>query len=366
MKRILVFGMTENPGGIESVIMNYYRHFDKNKVCLDFLCNTETVAYEEEIKKIGGNIYKITARSKNYTAYKKDINSFFKNNANRYDAIWVNVCSLANIDYLKYAKKYGIKTRIVHCHNSQNMDSFLRGLLHKYNKLFLKKYATDFWSCSENASSWFYSKRIISSNKFFVMNNAIEYDKFKFNEQIRKKVRKAMKLDNLLVFGNVGRLHFQKNQAFALRVFSKYLKCNSNAVFLLIGDGEDKDKLLKLAKELSISDKVFFLGVRDDVAQLLQAIDILLFPSLFEGLSLSLIEAQASKTLVFTSTNVSSETKMSDSIFYIDLANEDEWINQIVIQNKKYKRPKATDEIKDRGFDINQEAKKIENRFINE
>ena len=196
MKRILVFGITDFPGGIESVIMNYYRNIDKNKIQFDFLCNTENVAYEDEIKKLGGVIYRIPARSKGYFKYKKSINNFFKNYHDKYDAIWVNVCSLANIDYLKIAKKYNIKTRIIHCHTSQNMDSKLRGILHKFNKLFLKKYATNFWSCSASSSSWFYSKSIMNSNKFKIIKNAIDLDKFIFNNKIREEYRRDMKIDD--------------------------------------------------------------------------------------------------------------------------------------------------------------------------
>ena len=147
MKRVLVFGVTENPGGVESVIMNYYRNIDRNKIQFDFLCNTKEVAYEDEIIKMGGKIYKITGRSVNRRQYMNDMEKFFSENAKKYTTIWVNVCSLANIDYLKFAKKYGIKYRIIHSHNSENMDSKLRGLLHKFNKKIIIKYATDFWAC---------------------------------------------------------------------------------------------------------------------------------------------------------------------------------------------------------------------------
>ena len=125
MKRVLVFGVTENPGGVESVIMNYYRNIDRNKIQFDFLCNTKEVAYEDEIIKMGGKIYKITGRSVNRRQYMNDMEKFFSENA----------------------KKYGIKYRIIHSHNSENMDSKLRGLLHKFNKKIIIKYATDFWAC---------------------------------------------------------------------------------------------------------------------------------------------------------------------------------------------------------------------------
>ena len=136
VKKILIFGITHNPGGIENVIMNFYRNINKKKFQFDFLCNTKVVAYEEEIKKMGGKIFKIIARSENYFKYRKELDTFFKENAKNYSAIWVNLCSLANVDYLKYAKKYGIKCRIVHSHCSNNMDSLLRGFLHNFNKLF--------------------------------------------------------------------------------------------------------------------------------------------------------------------------------------------------------------------------------------
>lgn len=353
MKKVLVFGITENPGGIESVIMNYYRSFDKSKIQLDFLCNTEVVAYEDEIKKLGGKIFRITARSKNYFLYKKQLDNFFKKNAKKYSSIWVNVCSLANIDYLKYAKKYGIKKRIIHCHNSQNMDSVFRGLLHKYNKLFIKKYATDFWSCANSASNWFYNNKIIKSSKYLLVNNAIDYKKYMYNKKARDIIRKKLNLNDKIVFGNVGRLHFQKNQEFAIKVFYEFSKNHPNSIFYIIGDGEDRKKLLNLINDLNISDKVFLLGLRDDVNELLQAMDIFLFPSFFEGLSLSLIEAQASKLLIFTSTGVSKETKMSDCIHFLDIEKGPVFWSNIIQKNiKNINRSSITDEIKARGFDI--------------
>ena len=355
--------MTDNPGGVESVIMNYYRHFDRNNIKLDFLCNTEDVAYEDEIKNMGGKIYKITARSKNYKKYRQEINTFFKSHAKEYNAIWVNICSLANIDYLKYAKKYNIPKRIIHCHNSQNMDSFLRGLLHRFNKIFINRYATDFWTCSKEASSWFYGDKIINSDKYLLINNAIDCDKYAYDKNKRDKIRKKFKIENKVVFGNVGRLHFQKNQEFALKVFSEYLKINKDATFLLVGDGEDKEKLEKLCVQYNISDKVKFLGVRNDIPELLQAMDIFLFPSVFEGFGLSLIEAQACKLIVFTSTNVPIETKMSDNIYYLKLGNEKEWAKEIAKKYKNYNREKNKIYIKEKEFDIKENAKKIEKLF---
>ena len=363
MKRILVIGLTDNLGGIESVIMNYYRNIDRNKVQFDFLYSTPTIALKEEIEFLGGRTYKIAAKHSDFFKYKKDIKNFFKEHASEYSAIWVNFCNITNLDYFVLAKKYGIKKRIIHAHNSQNMGSKLKLLIHNFNKLLIPLYATDFWSCSEVASKWFYFPKTINSSKYKLINNAIDYNKFKYNEELRNKVRKELKLDKKIVFGNVSRFHFQKNHSFALKVFKEFLKLEPNSIFLLIGAGEDEDKLKKLCKEIKIEDKVIFMGVRHDINELLQAIDIFLFPSLFEGLSLSLLEAQASKTLVVTSDNVSPETNMSENIYFWKLDSEDKWAKRIYNLYKKYDRKKSKDYIIKNNFDIKNESKKIENIF---
>ena len=166
MFNILIFGMNDNPGGVESFLMNYARNFDKTKVHMDFLCNTKVVAYENELTDMGCKVIKVTARRDNPVRYKKDMKAFFKDHAAEYDVIWVNLCSLANIDYLKMAKKYGIPVRIIHSHNSRNMDSRLRGILHKINKKKIGRIATDYWGCSYEAAMWFYPDKIINSDFF--------------------------------------------------------------------------------------------------------------------------------------------------------------------------------------------------------
>ena len=364
-KRILVFGITENPGGVESVIMNYYRNIDRDKIQFDFLCNTDKVAYEDEIKKLGGKIYRITPRSKNIKKYKKEMNEFFRKNSKKYNTIWVNVCSLANIDYLKYAKKYGIKYRIIHSHNSQNMDSKIRGLLHKFNKRNIEKYATDFWTCGEEAGKWFYDDKIINSEKYLLVNNAIDSNKFKFSEKTRKEYRKKLKIDDKFVIGHVGRFHFQKNHPFVIKVFNEIQKKVPNSVLLLIGAGEDENKIKELVDEYKLNDKVKFLGLRNDVEKIMCAMDIFLFPSLFEGLPVVLIESQLSDLLIYSSDNISPNSKITNKINMISLdKNEKYWANKIIKDFKKdNKRSDKSKEIKQAGYDIANESKKLQHYF---
>lgn len=371
MKKILVFGITENPGGIESVIMNYYRHIDRKKIQFDFLCNTEKVSYEKEINALGGKIYRITARSQNTKKFKKDMENFFVKHANEYFAIWVNVCSLANIDYLKYAKKYGISKRIIHAHNSQNMDSFLRGILHRFNRILIGRYATDFWTCSDEARKWFYSKKIINSSKYVIIKNAINCDIYKFDKEIRDNYRKQFNIESdELVIGNVGRMHFQKNQEYIIKIFNDINKSIPKSKLFLVGDGPDKGKIEKLIKEYKQQNNIILLGVRDDVNCLMQMFDVFLFPSLFEGLPLAPIEAQAASLPVYLSKGrISSKVIINKKlIHFIDLdEGANRWANIIINTYKNYDRNLLDmDLIRKSGYDIITEAQKLERLLVKE
>lgn len=372
MNKILVFGITDNPGGVESVIMNYYRHIDRNKIQFDFLCNTDIVAYEDEIIRLGGKIYRINARSKNRKKYKSDMNNFFKNHAKEYKTIWVNVCSLANIDYLKYAKKYGIKYRIIHSHNSQNMDSFLRGLMHKWNRVFIDKYATDFWSCSDDASNWFYNKKIINSDKFLLIKNAIDYELFKYNENVRNEYRNKLNIDGKFVIGNVGRFHFQKNHTFIIKVFFEIHKIEKNSILLLVGNGIERKKIEEIVKQFNIEDCVKFLGIRNDTPQLLQAMDVFLFPSLFEGLPLALVEAQASNLIIYASKGrINKNIVINEENFnFLRLEDSEKiWAEKIVYDYKTFNNDRKKEVLtllQRSGYDIDEEKYKLEKIFERE
>jgi len=219
MKKVLVFGMTENPGGIESVVMNYYRHIDRNVIQFDFLCNCSSIAYEDEIKFLGGKIYYITARKVNYFKFKAELKNFMQKHETEYSAIWVNVCSLINIDYLISAKKYRIPKRIIHCHNSSNDGGIIKFCIHQFNKKRLTRYATHFWSCSEDASPWFFDERIRQSANYKVIINGIDVQKYSSNQAIREQYREKLEIKDKVVIGHVGRFHFQKNHRLLIEWF---------------------------------------------------------------------------------------------------------------------------------------------------
>ena len=359
MKRVLVVGISDNPGGIESVVMNYYRHLDKSKFQLDFLCNTDIVAYEDEIKKLGGKIYKITAKSKNIKKYRYDLRQFFEVHATEYDAIWANYCNITNIDYLKFAKKYNIKKRIIHAHNSRNMSSKLRGLMHDFNRLFVSLYATDFWACSYDASKWSFPKKVQS--KVVIVNNAIDISSFKYSDKISKKYREDLNLEGKFIIGNVGRLHFQKNQLFLLDIFDLIHKKDPDSELVLIGQGEDEEKIKDKIRVLGLNDCVKMLGARNDVKELMMMMDVFLFPSVFEGLGLVLIEAQASGLpIVASSDRIPKDVKISPNFTFVSLDDSIEKWSEEVLKYKNTSKNNNVEALQDAGYDIKVEIKKIE------
>ena len=369
MKRILVFGMTENPGGVESFLMNYYRNIDRTKLQFDFLCNSyNPIAYEDELINLGARTFHIISRRENRKKFRKELEYLFMVHSKEWSAIWVNVCSLANIDYLKVAKDYGIPKRIIHSHNSENMDSKLRGALHLINKTRISNYATDFWACSEDAAKWFYSKDI--QKKAIIIKNAIDASRYKFDQKKRDEIREQIKAsEETFVIGNVGRLHFQKNQDFAIDVFKERLKKHENSLLVLVGQGEDEKELKEKCQKLGLLDKVIFAGVQKDIGGWLSAFDLFLFPSVFEGLGIVALEAQANGVPVLASDKViPKEVQINQNFHFCDLkCGASKWAEIIEqIEEKDFREcfRKAYEKLAEKGFEIEIESKKAEKLLI--
>ncbi|MDD6461231.1 MAG: glycosyltransferase [Bifidobacteriaceae bacterium] len=302
MKRVLVIGMTDNPGGMESVIMAYYRALDKNRVQCDFLANTSRIAYEDEICGLGGHVYHLPPRHTHPYSFYRALRRFFTDNATKYTAIWENECSLANISYLSYAKRYGISKRIIHCHNSQNGEGFIRGVLHCINRHRIRHIATTFWSCSDKASVWFFGDDFASLPSYRCIPNAIDTERFAFDPSARERIRKRLGLsEQTILVGNVGRFVPQKNQSQLLDIFAHMRQRNHRYSLVLIGQGILADELRKKVEALDLSSSVVFLGTVREVEFYYDAMDLFLFPSLFEGLPVAPIEAQcAGLPIVFS------------------------------------------------------------------
>ena len=365
MKKILIWGMTNIAGGVESVVMNFLRNMDRSELEIHFLTYHSNIVYADEITMMGGKILTITPKRESFYKFRKELKEIFINN--NYDCVWANNCSLANIDILKYAKKYGVKKRIIHAHNSKNMGSIIHYVLHLINKLSIGKVATHYWSCSKAASEYFYTKKIMGNPNYKIINNAINTNKFRFSEKDRIKLREELGINkNDFVVGHVGRFHEQKNHGFLIDVFNELQKQKKNSKLVLVGIGEGQDAIKQKVKALNIEDKVLFLGARSDIPNLLSAMDIFLFPSLYEGLSVALVEAQTSGLTIFTTTNVISDTKLTENYFSLDLNSGAKYWSEFILKNynSEWKREKNLEEVTNRNFDIKAEANKMLEQFL--
>lgn len=364
MTVVLVVGMTPTPGGVESFIRNYYSEMDHTRIRFDFLCSMKgKIAYEEEFRSEGSKIYHITSKRENLLKYKRELRYFFLTYAKQYDVIWVNVNSLVNIDFLVYAKKYGIKKRIIHSHNSCNMNGKLTEVLHRINRKRIDHYANEFWACSKEAAKWFYRDDILPKAR--VIHNAIHVDQYLFNAVDREKYREELGLKDKIAVVNVGRLHFQKNQEFAIKVFQKAYEKDQRLRLILVGDGEDREKLEQQVQKLGLTDYVTFTGIRYDVNRMLSAFDLFLFPSVFEGLSIVALEAQANGLPILASDKaVTDENTFNSNVVRLSLdSSAEQWTNSLL--KMAYNSGRVSSEITSTnlaigGFDIKKEAPRLE------
>lgn len=345
-------------GGLETMIMNYYRHIDRNKVQFDFLVHREFEAdYDEEIQNLGGKIYrfpKLNPFDKNYLI---KMNDFFTEHK-EYKVVHCHLDCTAGIP-LKYAQKNGVPVRIAHAHNSNQAKDkkYLLKLLLKRN---ITKYASHLFACGEEAGKWMFQ-----TDEFFIVNNAINCSEYSYNSIIRKRIRESLGINSKsFVIGHVGRFAPQKNHMFIVKIFVEVLKHNPNTFLLLIGDGELKNSVENYVNQLGIEKNVIFTGVRPDVAELLQGMDCFLFPSLHEGLPVSIIEAQASGLACLISDKVPIECKKTDLVKQISLDESvEEWAKS-VLECEFIERKNTSEEIQKIGFDILSNAKWLQEFYL--
>lgn len=361
LNRVLISGLSGSIGGVESFLRSYVPLIQQAGIPCDFLVNVDRCAYEDVFTSIGSRTFHTHARSQNVIQYQKEIRAFFLEHAHEYMAIWVNKCMLNNIDNLKHAKKSGIPIRIIHAHNSANMDRNVKGRLqegmHAVHRHQIGMYATHFWACSGQAAEWFYPPRLLSGSTYQLVPNAIDAAQFRYSQAVRQDVRKQLGLaDDTLVIGHVGRFQYQKNHAYLLRVFREVHRRRSNSILLLVGQGEEESSIRAQVCEWGLEKAVRFLGVREDIPQLLQAMDVFVLPSRFEGLGIVLIEAQAAGLPCFASANViPDEAKISPLLHWIPLDDGPAaWAEQILALQTQ--RQDMYAEIVHAGYDIHEAA----------
>ena len=348
-------------GGVEAVVMNYYRHIDKEKIQFDFLIDRDStnIPYQE-IKSLGGNVIIIPPYQK-LPQYLKELTKIFKENDYKIVHSHINTLSIFP---LYAAKKCNIPIRIAHSHSTSNKKEYKKNFLKNFLRPFSKKYATNYFACTEHAGRWLFGNKEYDNGNVYILNNAIDLDKFKYNEKIRIKKRKELNIENdTLVIGHIGRFVAQKNHTFLIDIFNELHKKKKNSILLLIGQGPLIDEIKQKVEMLGLSDSVKFLGQRDDVNELYNVMDLFLFPSLYEGLGMVLIEAQANGLSCIASTEVPRIVKISKDVSFLELRSSiNIWRDEIIKMIGK-KNLVDINILIEKGYDIKNESIKLIKKY---
>jgi glycosyltransferase involved in cell wall biosynthesis len=339
-------------GGLETIIMNTYRAVDRAELQFDFVVHTKVqCAYDAEITSLGGRIFSVPKYLVwNHLGYVRWWNDFFRNHP-EYRVVHGHMRSTASI-YLRIAKKYG-RTTIAHSHSTSSGKG-IKAILRSTLQLFIKNYADHLLACSVPAGKWLFGKNIVNAPNFHVIPNGIDSTKFAYNTNIRAQYRKELNIDdNMVVIGNVARFHELKNHIFLLAVFQHFLKVRPNSLLLLVGDGNLKGQIIERARVLNLDSNLRMIGSRNDVHGLMQAMDILVFPSSYEGFGNVVVEAQAAGLPVIASNGVPTEVKITDLVTFVSLeAPYEQWVSAILDKLNIIARPVTTDQIRVAGFDV--------------
>lgn len=363
--KVLLFVDRMRHGGIQQFLVENIKHMVKTKVAIDVLTldDGETYPLEEKVVEAGANFYKLKGvwinKPWDYIKYAKEIDKFFKEH-NDYKVVHMNASS-KNFILLKYAKKNNIPIRIAHSHNIDfQTKNPIKKIIGNVLKLPLKKYATDYFACSYLAGEWLFGKENIKNNKVKVIHNAVDYDKFALNKEIRNKVRKEFNIKNdEILIGNVGRFTNQKNHTFLIDICNEMIKINPKVKLIMVGIGEKEEETKTKVKELGIEKNVIFAGFRNDVNEIMQAMDVFLLPSLYEGLPVVGVEAQASGLPCFMSEGViTEEVKITNNVYFISLnKSPKEWAKIIIESDLTRKNTK--NDLKKAGYFIEDTANEL-------
>ena len=366
---VLQIGMTRNIGGLETYLMQQFEHMDKNLVKYDFVNITGEyeIVFSDKIRQTGSNIYNICSRHKNPLLHYWQWIKLLKKYKNKYKAIVLNTNSLEYIFPIFVAKIFDIEMRVIHSHNAgfERKIGLLRKLLIAFNKLLLNFSATHYFACSKKAGEWMFGKE----KHFDIIHNAIDVDKYKYSLQKKRDKRKELGIKDKFVIGHIGRFSYQKNHRFLIEIFNEIHKILPEAELLLIGDAVDDKTYLNEAKQkvkkLGLEKNVKFLGIRNDVPELMQVMDCFVFPSRFEGLGIVALEAQATGLPCYLSDIIPNEVKITDLVNFISLNKSPQFWAKEIIKSKIFERKDISNKIIEAGYDINTEILKIEKFYLN-
>lgn len=325
MIRILHIVTYMGRGGLETMLMNYDRFMDREKVQFDFLEHRSfETNYDREIRKLGGRIWHVSRLCPWSIAYRQELKRFFREHS-EYQIIHVHLDCFSAV-VLKCAKDAGVPVRIAHSH-SAGARKDLKYLLRLYCKRRIPEYATDLLACGTAAGDWMFS-----GHAYGIMPNAIDLELFHYCKAEAQKIRQELHLEGCKVLGHVGRFHPAKNHGFLISVFAEVSKKKPDARLLLVGDGDGREKIVRKVREAGLENKVIFTGNRSDVHLLLQGMDLMLFPSLYEGFPVTIVEAQATGLPCLMSDRISPECILAEELVEVCSLEEspEKWTEHIL------------------------------------
>jgi len=350
-------------GGVQSMIMSYYRHIDRTKVQFDFAVqDTNPGLFDEEILSMGGKIYIINPVKKLF-AYRKDLKKVIKQN--KYTIVHIHQ-NFANVHGIIVAFFAGVKNIISHSHSNYDEKSFVKKIIKKFLTGIINKLANHKYACSKTAAIWLYGKKAVEKNKTVIIKNAISTEDYKFNAETRRKKREELGLSEKVVIGHTGSFAEGKNHSFLIDIFNEIYKTNENVHMIFMGKGSIEEDMKNKAKSLNLENNISFLGVRTDVNEILNAVDIFVFPSKFEGLGIVLIEAQASGLKCVMSDLVPQEAAVTDLVSVVSLdKSAEEWARCVLKELElSGDRRDMSEIIADNGYDISKEALKLQDEYL--
>lgn len=356
-------------GGIETMIMNLYRNIDREKVQFDFLAHYgREAAYNDEIRALGGRIYEMPALKDDthvyywrLFSYIRALHRFFREHP-EYKIIHGHMTNTASI-YMPIAKKHGVICCISHSHNTRGKVGHL-GIVTNILQRFITLSATDFFACSEAAKHWFYPEKLIAEGKIKVLTNAVDAARFRFNEQKRKELREELQLGDNLAIICVARFRPEKNQTFLIDVLKEMLKVRKDVVVVFAGEGPCEEEVKAKAKEYGVEEHTRFLGMRTDIPDVLCAADAFVLPSLWEGLPVTAIEAQASGLHCVVNDALTEEMNALGMVEYLPLSSPiSTWANALIETAQKPRRDTYEETVAS-GYDINTTAPWLQEFYL--
>lgn len=341
-------------GGMQAFIMNVYCNIDRSKIQFDFLVHkSEGNTFQEQIYSLGGKMYSVPARNQGLIKNRRALDKFFKEHP-EYKIVHQHESSLSYIEPLIAAKNNGVPIRVIHSHSTRMGNSIIHKFLHLINAKRIHRIATHYLACGELAGKWFYNTSRVKDN-FTVVINGIRIKDFEFNEDTRIKVREELGLSDEIAICHIGRFDWVKNHIFLIDIYKEIEKKVPNSKLILVGQGVLMDKIKQKVNLLGLGEKVFFLGLRNDINRIVQAVDAVLLPSIYEGFPVTAIEAQAAGLPFFMSDTVSREAMIKKNSYAISLnLSAEEWAKYILEHLERYQ-----DNTLMKGFDIAETVKVV-------